>query len=175
MKRSLVLTVSLSLAAALLYASLGFAQATAPSFKRATPRSVSLTVTPKRDRTRPFRFTSTGRVNVPRRYCSVAESQNPGNRCVPLICPPGAVDAQYCIRPGLGAICTGKVNVRFQRRRTTISSRSVKLRPNCTYRSRVTFNIRVVTRRGSFRVRARFQGNSILAPKTSPTRTVRAG
>lgn len=174
MKRTLVLTVSLSLAAALLYASLGFAQATAP-VKRAMPRSVSLTVTPKRDRTRPFTFTSTGRVNVPRRYCSVAESQNPGNRCVPLICPAGAVDAQYCVRPGLGAICTGKVNVRYQRRGSTISSRNVTLRPNCTYRSRVSFNIRNALRRGSFRVRARFQGNNVLLPRTSSTRTVRAG
>ena len=175
MKRSLVLTVSLSLAAALLYASLGFAQATTAPSKRATPTSVSLKVTPRRDRTRPFTFTSTGRVNVPGRYCSVAESQDPGNRCVPLICPPGAVDARYCVRPGLGAICSGKVNVRFQRRGSTISSRNVTLRPNCTYRSRASFNIRNALRRGSFRARARFQGNTILAPKTSPTRTVRAG
>jgi hypothetical protein len=166
--------VALSVAAILLIPASGSAQGTLPTIVRANPLQVTLTVTPRRDRTRPFTFTSTGRVRVPTRLCNPGESPITG-RCIPILCPPGATDINYCLRPGIGVICSGIVTVRFQKRTTTISSRNVFLRRDCTYRSRVTFRTRLITRVGNFRVRARFQGNVVLNPRTSRTRVVRAG
>ncbi len=174
MKRSLILTLALSLAAALAYSSLSSAQSSTPV--RGSTVLVTIKVTPKRDRTRPFTFTTTGRIVPPGRFCApgVAPSSGAGN-CVPIRCPPGARDARYCQRPGVGVICSGIVAVRFQSRGSTISSRNVRVRPNCTYRSRVTFRTRLKLRNGRLAVRARFQGNSVLRAKTSATRPVRAG
>jgi len=67
------------------------------------------------------------------------------------------------------------VTVRFQKLTTTVSSRNVRVRPDCTYQSRVTFRSRLPTRRGVLKVRARFQGNPVLQPKNSSTKKARAG
>lgn len=174
MKRLLALGVALPLAAILLIPASGSAQSTLASIIRANPRQVTLTVTPRRDRTRPYTFTSTGRVVPPSRYCNPTENPFTGN-CIPILCPPGVTDIRYCLLPGRGVICSGTVTVRYQKRTTTISARNVPLRPDCTYRSRVTFHTRLITRVGNFRVRARFGGNAVLLPRTSPTRIVRAG
>jgi hypothetical protein len=173
-KRLLVVTGLLSLAAILLIPSAGSAQSTLVQIVRTNPRQVTLTVRPRRDRTRPYTFTSTGRIVPPRRYCTPTE--NPFTTgCVPIFCPPGVTDVRYCLLPGLGVLCTGTVTVRFQKRSTTISSRVVSVRPDCTYRSRVTFHTRLFTRVGTLRVQARFGGNAVLLPRRSPKRTVRAG
>jgi hypothetical protein len=90
-------------------------------------------------------------------------------------------DARYCLFPGRRAICSGVVAVRVQKRfagarfGTTISSRNVSVRPDCTYRSAVTFHTLLRTRRGNLSFRARFQGNVVLEPRNSRTVTVRAG
>jgi hypothetical protein len=173
-KRLLALTVALPLAAVLFIPSAG-AQTATPSVSRANPLRVTLTVTPRRDRRRPFTFTSRGRVIPPGRYCNPGENPQAGRGCIPILCPPGATTTTYCLFPGRRVICSGTVTVRFQKRRTTISSRRVALRPNCTYRSKVSFDLPLTTRRGIFRVRARFSGNVLLNPRYSATRTVRAG
>ncbi len=172
MKRSFVLTAVLSLLAVPLFGASATAQAPGA---RATV-GISIKVTPKRDRTRPYTFTTTGRITLPPRFCAPGVRPTPGaGNCIPISCPAGTADPAYCTRPSLAVICSGVVNVRFQKRGTTTSSRNVRVRPNCTYRSRVTFSTRLALRRGTFRVRARFQGNTVLAPRTSATRTVRAG
>ncbi len=173
MKRSLVLTAALSLAAVPLFSTLGSAQTTA---NRGYTVKVTIKTTPKRDRSAPYTFTTKGRVIPPPKFCAPGVIPNPGGNCVPVSCPPGAKDRRYCVRPGLGVICSGKVNVRFQRKGSTISSRNVNVRPDCTYRSKVRFRGKPQrTRTGTFKVRVRFQGNQVLRPKGSPTRTVRAG
>ncbi len=74
---------------------------------------------------------------------------------MPVICPPGATDIRYCVLPGRAVICSGQVNVRYQKRGTTISSRNVTVRSDCTYRSRVTFHTRLrYARRHPERARA---------------------
>ena len=174
MKRLLALGVALPVAAILLLPAPGSAQSTLAQIIRANPKQVTLSVTPRRDRFRPYTFTSTGRVIPPARYCS--PSQNPFVvGCVPILCPPGVSDIRYCLLPGRSVICTGTVTVRYQKRTTTISSRVVSVRPDCTYRSRVTFTTRLITRVGNFRVQARFGGNAVLLPRRSRTRIVRAG
>ena len=170
MKRSLILTVSLSVTAALLYTSISIGQA-----GRGFTAKVTASTTPKRDRTRPYTFTTSGRIVPPSRPCAPGQTPSRRRNCVPTRCPRGARTADYCQRPGRARICSGKVNVRFQHRGSTISSRNVTLRSNCTYRSRVSIRIRVVTRRGVFKVRARFQGNALLRPRTAATNTVRGG
>lgn len=174
MKRLVVLTGLLPLAAILLVPAPASAQGTLDQIIRANPRQVTLTATPRRDPTRPYTFTSRGRVIPPSRYCRPMD--NPFTvGCVPVLCPPGVTDLRYCLLPGPRVICSGTVTVRYQKRFTTISSRVVSVRRDCTYRSRVTFSTRLPTRRGTLRVQARFGGNALLLPRRSATRLVRAG
>lgn len=173
MKRSLVATGALTLVAALMCTTPVVAQS--PVVVRATTR-ITASTTPKRDRTRPYTFRTTGRIIPPTRYCAPGTNPTPGaGNCIPVICPRGTTDPRYCLQPGRTIICSGVVTVRFQKHFTTISSRNVGVRPDCTYRSRVTFRTRLRTRRGVLRVRARFQGNPVLLPKNGHTHTVRAG
>ncbi len=173
MKRSLVLTGALSLLVVLLFTSPGTAQT--PTLVRGSV-SITSSTTPKRDRTRPYTFTTTGRIVPPGRYCAANTNPTPGaGNCVPVICPPGATDIRYCALPSRAVICSGQVNVRYQKRGTTISSRNVTVRSDCTYRSRVTFHTRLPTRVGILSVRARFQGNQVLQPRNASTKHVRAG
>jgi len=175
-KRSLVLMLALSLAAALVSLPSAGAQTTTPNIVRALPLQVTATSTPRRDRFRPYTFTTTGRIVPPPRYC--APGTNPGsgaNNCVPVICPPGVTNPRYCLFPAANVICSGTVTVRFQKRTTTISARRVTVRPDCTYRSRVSFRLLLPTRRGTLRVRSRFNGNAVLLPRNSSTKNVRAG
>ena len=174
MKRILFLA-SLSLAALFAAGSLANGQDSSPgATPRAATKQVTASTTPRRDRTRPYTFTTRGRVVPPSKFCAPGAAVEGGN-CVALICPSGTTNPAYCQTPPKSAICSGKVNVRFQKRTTTVSSRNVSLRSNCTYRSRVSFRTRAASRRGALSVRARFQGNALLLPKNSSRHTVRAG
>lgn len=174
MKRSLVLTALLSVAAVPLFASLGSAQTLTV---RGITERVTAATTPKRDRTRPYTFTTKGKIVLPGKICATGQTPTPQDNCLPtpVVCPPGQTDLIYCSVPGLGDVCLGKVTVRFQKQGTTISSRDVDLKPDCTYKSSVTFRSRLRTRIGSLTVRARFGGNQVLRPKSSASQTVRAG
>jgi hypothetical protein len=114
---------------------------------------VTSATTPRRDRARPYRFTTTGRV------------------AAPPACPAGAalaLGAGTCLaRPARP--CTGTVTVRFKRRNATISTRRVRLRSDCRYRyrSRVTLNARGRRRLGTLRVLVRYGGNAVLAPRAA--------
>jgi len=175
-KRSPALTAALSLAAVLLPFSPGSARSATVS--RGFTEEVTATTTPMRDRVRPYTFTTRGRIVTPPTFvfCAPGFDATPGaGNCLPLLCPPGATNLDYCQVPGRSVICSGRLTVRFQKRNTTISSRKVNVRPDCTYRSRVTFRSPLTARRGVLRVRVRFQGNRVLRPKSSTTQTVRAG
>jgi hypothetical protein len=173
--RPLVLTGLLSLAA-LVLASSGSAQTPIPTIKRGYTVLVTARTTPTRDRTLPYIFTTTGRIVPPGRYCSPGADPSPGTgNCVPILCPPGTRNPSYCLRPGLSVICSGIVNVRFQKGPITISSRDVPLSRACTYASAVTFRTRLITRIGLLTVRVSFQGNVVLRPLTARDQTVRAG
>lgn len=192
MKRILALT-SLSLTAVLLVPTVAGAQAPTPI--RAATKRVTSTTTPARDRTRPYRFTTRGRV-VPPPFCppGVVPTTS-GAKCfaVPVVCPPGNSNPLYCQRPvpcPVGAptpgcvnlpntlLCLGgRVSVKIQRAAGsfTISSRTVRVGLDCRFRSSVTFRTRNPLRRGRFRVKVRFLGNAFLLPRSAPTRFVRAG
>ena len=115
-RRVLILTLSLSLTTALMFASAGSAQA--PSIVRGFTVQVTLTVTPKRDRTRPYTFTSRGRVVPPARLCYPGQNPTPGaGNCVPILCPAGVTDPRYCLIPGARSVCSGRVTVRIRRSR----------------------------------------------------------
>ncbi|MGI9098810.1 MAG: hypothetical protein ACR2H2_10030 [Solirubrobacteraceae bacterium] len=168
MKRLLALT-SLSLAAVFMVTSLADGQS-APV--QVPTQDVTSSTTPQRDRTRPLTFTTTGTV-VPPPYCAVGASQKAGD-CVPLLCAPGVTNTAYCVAPPIVLLCSGDVTVRFRRGTTTLSTRSVELQPDCTYRSRVTFRSRTL-RQTTLRVSVRFEGNAFLFPASAPTHTVRIG
>ena len=175
MKRLLVLVVALPLAAVLLIPTSGSAQSTLEEIVQANPRQLTISTTPRRDRTRPYTFTTTGRLIPPVNYCAPGQNATSQRPCIPILCPPGTTDIRYCLLPGRRVICAGNVTVRYQKNTTTISSRIVDLRPDCTYRSKVSFSLLSPQRRGNLHVRARFGGNAVLLPRASRTITVRAG
>ncbi len=116
-----------------------------PLARRARPRSVSLAVSPRRDRRAPYRFRSSGRVALPH----------------------GLTRRQAC-----GA---GTVAVQVKAGRRTVSARRAHVRADCTYRSTVAFRARRRLGRGRLTVRARFSGNRVLLARHARARRVRAG
>jgi hypothetical protein len=67
--------------------------------------------------------------------------------------------------------CRGRVVVRFKAGRRTLRTRRARIRSTCRYRVRAL----VRARPRIIRVKARFRGNSVLRPRSAPTRKVRAG
>jgi hypothetical protein len=65
------------------------------------------------------------------------------------------------------------VTVRIKAGKKTISSRQVKLRSNCTYRSRVTFRLERRLRPRTLRRSVRFGGNAVLSAKSAKRKTLR--
>ena len=104
---------------------------------KVTP-NLTLQVTPKRDRTRPFKFTAFGRLGPKR----AGESA-----------------------------CRGRVTIRFRKHGRTLARGEARVRPNCKY-SR-TFRLEEKGRR--IKVRAHFEGNSQLRPRSAEPQIVRAG
>lgn len=173
MKRSLVLTAALSLVAVIV--SVAPAGAQSSSFVRGAPEQITSATTPDRDRTRPYTFATTGSVARPANYCTPGTSPlGPAGNCIPILCPPGTTAVAYCNVPTIAIICSGIVNVRFQKNGMTISSRNVEIRADCTFRSSVMFRSRARLRTGLLSVRSRFQGNLVLRPRSATTDQVRA-
>jgi hypothetical protein len=146
--------------------------------QRATVDAIDAETTPKRDRSRPYSFTTSGKVTPPPRFCAAGGNPGQGGQnCIPVQCPPGQANkgGEYCFQPPRSSVCSGTVTVRFQKNSSTISSRNVQLREDCTYSSQVSFSTRNRNRRGTFNVRVRFQGNSYMQPRSSGTHSVRAG
>jgi hypothetical protein len=147
-----------------------------PQPKRALPRRVTSTTNPKRDKTRFYRFTTTGRVVPPPNCLANAAAGSVGTGCVLPICPPDSTNPADCKRPSAAVLCAaGNVTVRFQRLVYTLSSRRVHLRKDCTFRSTVTIRTANPLRRGRLRVFTRFEGNPLLLPKKAPSHYVLAG
>ncbi|HEX8084571.1 MAG TPA: tannase/feruloyl esterase family alpha/beta hydrolase [Solirubrobacteraceae bacterium] len=120
------------------------ASATPARTGRARARGLSLRVRPRVDVRAPYRFTARGRLLLP-----------------------SFVTADY----GCGE---GVVSVQIKAGGRTISTRRVRLRNDCTFRSAVTFRARRRLGRGVLRVVARFEGNSTMAPISASVRRVRA-
>ena len=156
MKRLLVLIV-LSVTAVFLTTSLAAGQT--GNAKSSTTSKVS----PKRDKRKPYKFTTSGKVKPPK-FCA---STTPAANCVPLKCPPGATNPAYCTKP---KPCRGKVRVRFKRNGKTVSSKTTNLKSNCKYKKKTT-----VKKKGRYQVQVRFLGNDVLAPSSASTKSVRAG
>ena len=80
-----------------------------------------------------------------------------------LILPAGA-------NPALA--CHGRVTIRFKAGRKTVRLRRTRVRSNCRYRARVRVRVRSPR---VLRVKVRFRGNSVLRPRSAPSRRVRVG
>ena len=114
--------------------------------RRFTPRSLSASVTPARDRTLPYRFTTRGRLGRPSKVTA----------------------AQGCGQ--------GVVSIQVKVGAKTVSTRRVALRKDCTYRSTVTFRNRArLGRSGRLKFTARFLGNEALGLRSAKTRVARIG
>ena len=139
------------------------------SVTKVAPKSVTAKTTPKRDKKKPYKFTTKGKV-VPPPFCTGIRPPA-GTLCVPPVCPPGATNPAYCARPPMASLCNGKVRIRFKKGRKTVSSKSATLKSNCTYSSRA----RIKRKGKKLKVSVRFGGNILLKAKSAKTRTVRAG
>ena len=126
---------------------------------RVAPASFTAKTTPSRDRTRPYKFKTTGAVGIP--------------AVLPLICPPGATTLAYCVKPPVAFVCSGSVTVTFKKGFITVSSKTVALAPNCTYSSSATFKAK--KKPGKLSVRVAFSGNLLLNGASAPNQTVRGG
>jgi hypothetical protein len=73
------------------------------------------------------------------------------------------------------AACRGRVTIRFKKGRKTVRLRRARVNQSCRYRSRTRVGVRPGRRPVTLRVLVRFRGNSVLRPKSAPTRRVRAG
>lgn len=108
---------------------------------------VSATTTPSRDTRAPFRFTTVGRVRL----------------------PAGVTPDQGC-RAGRVAI-----QIKTLRGARTISTKRVRLRANCAFRSDVAFRDAKRFRGSRLTVSVRFLANEVLLPRSATRRTVRVG
>ena len=167
MKRLFALS-SLLVAATLTVTGLAVAQ---NAIVQASTQQVTSKVTPKRDRKRPYKFRTTGKV-VPPPTCAVGDKGTPGGNCVPRTCPAGNTNPIYCQPVPTAALCTGKVSVTFRRGAITVGKRTVGLLPSCTYSSRITLGI---GSRGRLKVSTRFLGNVYLLAKSASIKSARAG
>jgi hypothetical protein len=120
------------------------ASAPPESSRRARPGGLIVRVSPRRDRRRPYRFATTGR----------------------LVLPAGVAADRGCGE--------GVVSVQVKAGRRTISARRTRLRLDCTFRTSVTFRDARRLGRGGLRFVVRFLGNSTLAPVGARPRSVRA-
>lgn len=127
---------------------------------RTAPAGLSAKTTPGRDRTKPFTFTTIGKLRKP-----------PS----PVItCPPGAAPpSPYCTPASNAQQCSGKVAVQFKAGAKTISTRRVPVTSACAYKSKVTFSIASRLHPKTLKVVVRFLGNDVFKPKAAPTTSVR--
>lgn len=107
--------------------------------------SLTLKVRPARDRSLPYKFTSSGTLKRP---AGVSKADG----------------------------CSGTVSVQIKSGTKTISTRRVKVRSDCTYKSSVTFKSRGrLKARGTLKVTARYGGSQFLKSATSKSTRVRYG
>jgi len=83
----------------------------------------------------------------------------------------GRLTLPAAVTPAQG--CRGTVTVQIKAGRTTVSTRRVRLRSNCTYRSRVTFRIKRRLRPRTLRRSVRFGGNAVMAARSASRQTLR--
>ena len=112
---------------------------------RAKPRGLQLSVTPRRDRTRPFRYVARGK----------------------LLLPSGVTKANGC--------GSGTVRVQFSSGGKPIAAKKAPVNANCRYRVVTTFVNRSRIVKGKLRVTARFSGNKFLRGISARALSVRAG
>ena len=112
--------------------------------RRFNPKLTART-TPKRDRRRPYRYTTTGSV----------------------LLPAGVTPAQACSGGGSVAIefRVGKLRL----------PQTATLRPDCSFRTSIAFPSRRSLGNGRIAISAKFGGNTVLGTAKAPSQKVRAG
>jgi hypothetical protein len=83
----------------------------------------------------------------------------------------GRLTLPTAVTPAQG--CRGTVTVQIKAGRKTVSTRRVRLRSDCSYRSRVTFRIKRRLRPRTLRRSVRFGGNAVMAAKSAKRQTLR--
>ena len=123
-------------------------------------------------------FRTTGKIVPPSRACPPQDPRTPGpgaSNCAPPQCPPGTSNPSYCAPKGSKKFCQGNVRVTFKKKKkTTISKKNAKVRPDCSYKSFVTMKKGAV-KPGRLKVTVRFLGNPHLFPKSAKGFSVRVG
>jgi len=82
----------------------------------------------------------------------------------------GALRRPPAVAPSQG--CSGQVRITAKRGKRTVSTTRTKLSRNCEYAKTISFRTRVGSR---LRLTARFEGNDVIASRSSRSRTARLG
>lgn len=120
--------------------------APAPKIVRVKAKKLTATTTPKRDRTSPYTFTTTGKLTL----------------------PTGIARENGCTKVSV-------VAVTIKHGSKTVSNRRVKLKGNCTYSSKVTLKKSKSLGGGGLTVKVRFGGNALLLPLSANTQGIKVG
>ena len=99
--------------------------------------TVSLKVTPKRDRRAPFKFKASGRLNL----------------------PAGVTPSQGCTK--------GRVVIEVKAGRKRVSRRAARLSTRCAFTQKLSFRSRRAGGSGKLKLRARYAGNAVLSKASS--------
>jgi hypothetical protein len=150
-----VLVVVLAIAAVLV-ATAGMAGA---ADNRATPKGLTASTTPTRDRTAPYDFTTSGQLVLPDQL---------------QMCPAGTSDPNYCTSFTKKQACQGTVRVTYEQGGKTIKTIDDSLDKKCQYSASVSLTAKQV-KTGSLTIKVQFLGNDYLKPVSAPSNTVQIG
>ena len=144
---------SLSLLAGVAVLAVAAVPAVGQSSGTVAPKQVTRKTNPLVGHKFPWKLTTKGKVVLPKGDC-----------------PAGTTDTTYCtpdVDKDKG--CKGKVRVQYQLGTKIISSKSVNVKKDCSYKSSVTFKDKTLAGK-RLRVKARFMGNTVLSAKDSAAR-----
>jgi hypothetical protein len=166
----LILVVSFA-AVALLVSLAGIAGATD---NRATPKRLTSSTSPERDRTAPYGYTTSGELQLPDRMSMCPPGHGGDDRQQRDDHGGGGDDDDYCAKFTKKQACTGTVRVTYVQNNSTVKQVDDTLNSKCEYSVSVSLTSSQVNP-GNIKVKARFLGNTFLKPIDAPDDTVRAG
>jgi hypothetical protein len=106
----------------------------------------------------PWKVSTFGKVKPPHNFCPPGQQNQPD--------PNGNF---YCENVSNAQACKGKVRVTYTLGKKVIARKTTKLKSDCSYRAKSTIKNKSIAGK-RLRVQARFLGNSVMTPRSSPRR-----
>lgn len=144
---------SLSLLAGAAVLAVAAVPAVGQSAGKLAPKQVTRKTTPSVGHTYPWKFTTKGKIVLPKGTC-----------------PAGTTDTTYCTpTPTKAQGCKGKVQIFYKLGTKVLSKKKTGVTKSCTYSGNVTFRNKTLAGK-RLTVQSKFLGNSVLLPKSSSIR-----